>query len=213
MTFDASYEGKLLARTVSLSGQIYGTSYVVEIMQGIPSERVLANNHERLPTFGQGKHLQRKQWQSIARQMVAAGYLNLTKLGSLEHGPKAFTILKGGTPLFLSPMGRQKPVTPPRRIGAGLPEHLRQLLEGLVAERKRLADQSGHHITAVASNRSLEDMLAKQPSSIQEMADIKGFTKEQFESFGEAFLEILEDNKKARQIPDEADVLSINLFA
>lgn len=212
MTFDATTDAKILTRTVSLSGQVYGTSYLVEILQGIPSEKVLSNNHDKLPTFGQGKHLLKKQWQSIARQLNASGHLRMSKLGTLEHGPRSLEVMKEQKTIYLSPLGRQRPVSPPKRIGNGLPDHLRVLLEVLVLERQRLADVINSPVNEIASNRTLEDMVARQPESLHELKELRGITDYQMERYGDHFLSLIAINKKARQPQEEADVLEINLF-
>ena len=59
----------------------FGAANIVNILEGVPTEKVLSTGHDRLPTFGIGRDRKRAEWQSLIRQLVAAGSLRLDVAG------------------------------------------------------------------------------------------------------------------------------------
>ena len=77
--------------------QLYGTKYLIDILRGSSSERIIKNGHDKLSTYGIGKDLSAQEWLSIFRQLVASGYLevDLTDYGSLKLNKESWKLLKG----------------------------------------------------------------------------------------------------------------------
>lgn len=210
VTFDATREARVLAGVAAQSGQRFGTGYLVEVLHGLATERVLANGHESLASFGKGKTVTRRHWQSAARQMVAAGYLTMSVSGALGIGGKGWGILQGNERVFLTTPGEGRMQQLRKLSGTGLPESLRTLLENLVGERDRMAARDGVPAHEVASDRTLEDMVSKLPADIGEMSMVAGMADGQLRRYGQTFLALT-----AAAIPSRADddLPEINLFA
>ena len=52
------------------TGESFGVGHLVDILVGTETDKVRARGHERLPTFGVGKDIDRRQWAAIFRQMM-----------------------------------------------------------------------------------------------------------------------------------------------
>lgn len=212
VTYEATYESELLARTIALTGHRYGINYLIEILQGLATERVQANAHEKTATFGSGINVSRKQWQSVSRQLVVMGYLKMSPLGALEIGDKGWSLLKGQGTVFLTPLGKQRRAPTPAQSGSGLPENLRALLEQLVEARHQLSISNDTSLGEIAGDRSLEDIVARQPTTLDELLLVKGMTPESVLKYGQVFIEIVQRKGQGPQ-PQDDEVLGLNLFS
>jgi ATP-dependent DNA helicase RecQ len=100
------------------TGQRFGVAHLVDVLRGEMTERVRSFGHDRLKTFGVGAELDKKQWQSVFRQLVAQGHLDVDVEGhgGLHLGESAPAVLKGEVPVPLRhdpadpllPEGRRK---------------------------------------------------------------------------------------------------------
>jgi len=74
-TWDGTVAAQKALSCVIRTGQRYGVGHLVNVLRGDADERVTALRHDALSTFGIGKDLDERQWRSVFRQLVAAGYL------------------------------------------------------------------------------------------------------------------------------------------
>jgi ATP-dependent DNA helicase RecQ len=74
-TFDGTEEARMALSCVYRLGQRFGTQYVVDVLMGSAKRRLLDNRHDRLSTYGIGRHHSRDTWYAILRQLVHCGYL------------------------------------------------------------------------------------------------------------------------------------------
>ncbi|MCD8512252.1 MAG: RecQ family zinc-binding domain-containing protein [Nitrincola sp.] len=81
--WDGTDAARKALSAVYRSGQRFGVNHVVDILLGQSTEKVLQNQHQKLSTFGIGKELDKNQWRSVFRQLVARGYLRVDAEG---HG-------------------------------------------------------------------------------------------------------------------------------
>ena len=98
-TWDGTIAAQKLFSAAARTGQRFGAGYLMDILLGKSNERIVKNGHDKLPTFGVGKDVPEKNWRTIVRQTVAAGFLyaNPAHYGALELTDKARPVLKGET--------------------------------------------------------------------------------------------------------------------
>src|SRR6185312_9819681 len=79
------------------TGQRFGVAHLVDVLRGQMTERVRSFGHDRLKTFGVGSELDKREWQSVFRQLVAQGHLDVDVEGhgGLYLGETAPAVLKG----------------------------------------------------------------------------------------------------------------------
>jgi len=196
-TWDATREASLLVRAVAQSGQRFGTGYLIEVLQGLDTERVKANGHDALACFGTARTVTRKRWQSVARQLAADGYVRMAPSGALVLDEKGRDLLAGKGRVFQSTGAGQRPDVR-KANGAGLPEGLRVLLEGLVAERERIAAMKGIAPEEVAGDRAVEWMVATLPADEDELAACPSLTREQAREHGPSFVALVAAHLQSR---------------
>src|SRR5712692_10167605 len=79
------------------TGQRFGVAHLVDVLLGKMSERIRQLGHDRLKTFGVGAELQKHEWQSVFRQLVAQGHLavDIEGHGGLHLGATGAAVLRG----------------------------------------------------------------------------------------------------------------------
>ena len=125
------------------TGERFGAGHVIDVLLGVTTSKVASRRHDQLSTFGVGRDLDRKSWQSVLRQLVAAGILtvDIDGYGGLALGADAKQVLRGETKVELRRDPRAAKTVPKKRKPAGAlekPEDL-ELFEALRELRLELA--------------------------------------------------------------------------
>ena len=180
---------------VELTGQMYGAAHIIDILRGSQTEKVSKAGHDGLPGFGAGAELRKNEWQSIIRQLVAAGYLALDVqgYGGLRLTPKGGELLRGEEAFRYRQDTVKKTPASQRRAkdlaeSEGQSEPETELLNRLRALRLSLAKERGVPAYVVFADRSLIDMARRRPQTTAAFADVHGVGASKLRDFAEPFL-------------------------
>ena len=197
-TWDGTIATQKALSAVRRTGERFGQSYLIDLLLGQVSERMARAGHHRLPTFGVGADLDRRTWQSVFRQLVAGGLLevDMEGYGGLRLAGDAARVLRGqrAVELRYDPAPRK-----PRRAGpdamaapAGLERAAdRALFEALRARRRELAKAHGLAPFMVFPDRTLYELAARKPDHLAALDTIHGIGQAKRARWGEDFLEVI----------------------
>ena len=191
--FDATEDARKALSCVYRLDQGYGIKYVVDVLRGVPSERSAAAGHDRLSTWGIGRHHGAQEWSSLIRQLIHRGYLeqDIARYSVLRLTPAARPLLRGEETLELA---RPRVKAPARRKPAAKGGPGRQdqaLFERLRALRKALADEQGVPPYIVFGDATLVEMAQRLPSTASALLEISGVGQKKLERYGAAFLDAI----------------------
>ncbi|WP_188258880.1 DNA helicase RecQ [Azospirillum tabaci] len=112
-TWDGTVAAQKALSAVYRTGQRYGAGHLIDVLLGNSTEKVAQQAHDALKTFGCGKELSKAEWQSVYRQLVAAGYLtvDLEGYGGFRLTDAGIPVIKGQQTVKL----RKDPVVEKRR--------------------------------------------------------------------------------------------------
>jgi len=196
-TWDGTEAARKLLSAIYRSGQRYGAGHVVDILRGNETEKISRAGHHTLPTFGVGKDIDLKTWQSVIRQMVVLGHISVDHqaFGSLVLEDSARSVLKGEMPIQFrhdagGATGRRKRATKPEIETSYTPEE-EALFQALRAERLRLAREQGVPPYVIFHDASLREMARICPSSVTEMGEIAGVGAAKCARYGRDFLRVI----------------------
>ncbi len=179
------YAQKFLS-AVKRTGEIYGASYLIDLLRGSESEKIIANRHQNLSVYGIGKEFDRKQWQLIVRQLISKELLiRAGEFGSLKITGGGSAVLKNGAKVFGM---TTEPKTLKRRDRS---EYDIELFELLRRKRKELAEQKDIPPFIIFSDKSLSEMAASYPRNRNEMTRVSGVGLRKYETYGEIFLSVI----------------------
>ncbi|PCI49330.1 MAG: DNA helicase RecQ [Alphaproteobacteria bacterium] len=201
-TLDATETGQKFISAIYRTGQYFGVGHIVDILTGKVTVRIEQLGHDDLPTFGIGKDLGINEWKSVARQLMARGFVisDMTH-GSLKISDKGFKLLKGEADFRYRPdvilkKARMAKTSKAKKAIPDLPEEAQGLFQALKRYRKEIAAE--RHVPAyiIFSDKSLVDMAINQPVTLDQFGDIYGVGAGKKEEFGEKFIQFICENKE-----------------
>ena len=202
-TWDGTLPAQKALSCIFRTGQRFGVSHLVDVLEGKTSEKVKKWDHHLVSTFGIGADLDATTWRSVFRQLVVLGLASVDheRHGALCLTQESLPILRGEQSVQL----RKDPKPPSSRRGAGkrLPEDCqdlfgpreRALWETLRAKRLDLARTQGIPPYVIFHDATLQEMVIRKPSTIDDLGKIAGVGKRKLARYGEIFLEVLQAHR------------------
>jgi ATP-dependent DNA helicase RecQ len=213
------YDGTLLAQkalsAVFRTGQRFGAGYVIEVLLGKTSERLVRNGHDALKTFGVGKELDLRGWHAVLRQLIAGGLLavDIAGHGALTLTERSWPVLQGKEPVELRedarPLaglrgrdarqkGERKRGRKAERAAAAIASTLgaggdeaEAMFESLRRRRREIAIAQGVAPFIVFHDSTLREMAARRPQTLTELGQISGVGRAKLERYGQEMLTVL----------------------
>ncbi|MEQ8697092.1 MAG: RQC domain-containing protein, partial [Bauldia litoralis] len=173
---------------------------IIAVLRGSESEKITQFGHETLPTYGVGADRSQREWQGIIRQMVASGLLeiDISGYGGLRATATGTALMKGdGDFRFRRDRIAKEPGAKRSRAAAEaetLDADGARLLQRLKALRLDLARERGVPAYVVFSDKTLVDMAAKRPTSVDAFGTVFGVGAAKQKEFAEAFLAVVADD-------------------
>jgi ATP-dependent DNA helicase RecQ len=204
---DRSVDGTEPARkalsAVYRTGQRFGAAHVVDVLLGGDTARIRELAHAKLSVYGIGKELDRGQWRSLFRQLVARGYLvsDDKARGGLRFGSEDLVkpLLRGEASLALRlpppAKERRPPATGERGAATSAPdlgEEGQGHFEALRSWRLLQAREQGVPPYVVFHDRTLIEIAARKPSSLAELGTVAGVGQAKLDRYGQAVLAVIQ---------------------
>jgi ATP-dependent DNA helicase RecQ len=182
---DVTIPAQKFLSCIKRTGEMFGAAYIIEVLRGSKSSKVINNNHDKLSTYGIGLDYTKKQWMYLSHQFIHGGLIAVDEqYGGLKLTTKAYEVLKGNTPIsarIVEDVERVQKVA--------LAENYDSILfEVLRAKRKKLADRSHLPPYVIFSDKTLTELATYFPANKKEMIRIHGIGEVKFEKYGQIFL-------------------------
>jgi ATP-dependent DNA helicase RecQ len=196
---DGTKEAQMLLTTVARTGQVFGAAHIVDVLRGSASEKILARGHNSLPVYGAGKDHPKNFWTAFIRQVVASGFLSIDVegYGGLQLTEKAEPLLKGEAGFEYRDIPKTKAkatgTRKARAAAASLDDADAELLAGLKALRRELAQERKVPAYVIFSDATLHDMCVMKPNDLDTLALVNGVGPKKLKDFGEMFLKALRE--------------------
>jgi ATP-dependent DNA helicase RecQ len=195
-TWDATTAARKAISAVLRTEQRFGTMHLIDLLLGVENDKILRFGHNKLPTFGVGKELDRKGWGSVFRQLIVRGVLAVdhASYGALFTTESARPILRGEEPVHLrrDQAGRSALNTIKKKERIALGAEAEGLYEALRAERTRLAREQGVPAYVIFHDATLAAIATARPQSLAELGDIPGMGRTKVERYGEVVLQVIQ---------------------
>ena len=201
------------------TGQRYGAGYVVDVLLGSRQKRIIENGHNRLSTWGIGKDLPKEDWFELVRVLIENEYLAKDEeYGVLSLTKTACEALTSRTPIYLpfvhtagelrksgstSKTGNSDAPAEgaggvggtlrfPKKSASGLaPDDAEghEICISLKNLRRGLAEAASVPPYVIFSDKTIEDIAVKKPTTPEELFDIYGIGKTKAERYGEFIMQ------------------------
>lgn len=212
-TFDGTVlTQKALSAVVRASEKI-AVGTCIEILRGMQTPAITRNHYNELKTFGVGKDVSVRDWQTYLLQMLQMGFFEVAynMHNQMKVTPLGWKVLKGEHQVSLAIMEneerapRQQRVNRPSR-GSSIPvvhaERVifedemagvedKKLFEYLRKIRKNLADEQGYPPYIVLSDKSLHELTKMKPTTLQAFGLISGIGEFKIKKYGDTFIKAI----------------------
>ncbi|ASK27336.1 DNA helicase RecQ [Neisseria chenwenguii] len=190
--FDGTVLVQKLLSCVYRVGQRFAAGYVVNVLRGKSDDWIRQNRHDTLSTYGIGDNLSDKEWRSVIRQCISAGFLTVNphQYQALQLTENAKKILKGSETVQLRPLKREKAATQKPKeewLRTEREERVWQALRGWRMARARKEEVPAY---VVCGDKTLRDIVEKMPQTLPELHQIYGLGEAKIQKFGAEILNI-----------------------
>lgn len=202
------YAQKFLS-TLKRTGEVFGLNYIIDVLLGNDTDRILSNNHHNLSVFGVGKELSKKQWQILSHQLIRKEIvMRDNDYGSLKLSPLASDVLFNNKKVFglIKEQESKK-----RKLKSITLEYDQKLFELLRVKRKQIADQKGIPPFVIFADSSLIQMATDFPQTENELLKISGVGVKKLESYGSTFLSIIKNYVKNNDVKLKTDKRTLRI--
>jgi ATP-dependent DNA helicase RecQ len=199
---DLSEPARKALSAVYRTGQRFGAAHLIDVLLGGDTARIRQWGHQELSVYGIGRELDRGQWRSLFRQLLALGYLvsDTEAKGGLRFGEEALVrpLLRGESRLALRlapPAKERRSRTgagrPPRLTGEPPTGEVAGLMEALRTWRLEQAREQGVPPYVVFHDRTLLEIAERRPADLRSLADVGGVGAAKLERYGRAVLAVI----------------------
>lgn len=212
-TFDGTVLTQKALSAVVRAGEKIAVGTCIEILRGMQTPAIARNHYNELKTFGVGKDVSVRDWQTYLLQMLQMGFFEVAynMHNQMKVTPLGWKVLKGEHQVSLAIVEneerapRQQRVNRPSR-GSSIPvvhaERVifedemsgvedKKLFEYLRKIRKNLADEQGYPPYIVLSDKSLHELTKMKPTTLQAFGLISGIGEFKIKKYGDTFIKAI----------------------
>jgi ATP-dependent DNA helicase RecQ len=175
-------------------GERFGAAYLIEILRGARTERLLARGHDGLSVYGIGKARPVQEWRGLARSLLHQGFVAESQDGyaTLTLNEASRPLLRGELPFLVARAPQAARVRTPAAAVAMSAEG-EALFERLRTLRKRLADTQGLPPYVIFHDATLREIVERRPQTLGQFAGIRGVGEGKLARYGQQFIAVLRE--------------------
>jgi ATP-dependent DNA helicase RecQ len=183
------------------TGERFGTGHLIDVLLGHENEKTARFGHTGMPVFGAGKDISSRTWQSVYRQLLAAGLISVdhNAFGALKLTQDARAVFKREREIRFR---HDRPTKGKAAKGsssssanakAALQGSDVELFELLRKKRTEIAKDLAVPPYVVFPDTTLVAFAKERPVDEDEMLGISGVGQSKLERYGEAFLGVIRE--------------------
>ena len=212
-TFDGTVLTQKALSAVVRAGEKIAVGTCIEILRGMQTPAIARNHYNELKTFGVGKDVSVRDWQTYLLQMLQMGFFEVAynMHNQMKVTPLGWKVLKGEHQVSLAIMENEERAPRQQRVnrasrGSSIPvvhaervifeEEMsgvedKKLFEYLRKIRKNLADEQGYPPYIVLSDKSLHELTRMKPTTLQAFGLISGIGEFKIKKYGDTFIKAI----------------------
>jgi len=195
-TWDGTLAAQKALSCIHRTQQRYGVGYLIDVLRGKATERIVKAAHDKLSTFGIGVDIEEQQWHSVFRQLVARGLVavNFDSFGALQLTEACRPILRGEQQLMLRKDLKAEKIKSNKRESRQFGKADDTLLwNALRAKRKMIADAQDVPPYVIFHDATLMAMLEAKPGNRSQMSLLSGIGERKLELYADEFLAVIKE--------------------
>jgi ATP-dependent DNA helicase RecQ len=187
---DSTAPAHMFLSCVQQTREWFGSAYLISVLRGSRSERLLRLGHEKLPTYGLGRDRSTEEWQHLVQELLREGYVRQAadEFNALKLTERGRGSLRKREKVTLRAARTRAP-----GVTAPVEQPHQGLFDELCALRKRLADERGVPPYVIFYDTTLRHIAAELPTSREHLLRIQGVGTHKLAEFADAFLAMVAD--------------------
>ncbi len=167
----------------------FGMNYIIDVLRGSKSQKILERRHDQLSTYGIGKDKTAEEWKNLGRSLLRQGLLDQTTDGYaiLKLNSRSWEVMKRERTVEITVIKEQNVEKSTRSLAI----EVEMLFEQLRQLRKKLADEQSIPPYMVFSDSTLKLMSQQRPQTLEELSQISGVGSYKLERYGQQFTEAI----------------------
>lgn len=195
-TFDGTVAMQKALSCVYRTGQMFGATYVIDVLLGEDNDRIQKFGHHGLSTFGIGKEYSRKEWQGIIRQLLSRDLLHADENRGLKITPEGSQALKEKATIQLR-LDEKVNLRDSRKSAKTQPfvnlenDKDKELFQTLKALRLSIAREHNLPPYVIFHDKTLMEMALRKPANLEDLGHVNGVGASKLEKYGQVFLDAI----------------------
>ena len=185
---DCTVEAQKILSCIVRMGQHYGSGKVCDVLRGNATDFIRQHHFDKLSTYGLMKGTSDRTIRDIISLLIAEGHLRIDEYHTLKLTPRAAAILHGDERLAINKQRHEDHHRPLSQSVEDILSYDSALFRSLRTLRQKIAENVGVAPSIIFTDRSLIDMAAKLPLTLEEMRDIAGVGEKKLARYGEPFI-------------------------
>ena len=190
---DITTAARMMLSAIFRTEQNFGLHYIVDVLKGSKEQRLLQNGHDRLSVYGIGDEYSKNQWLTIGDKLLELGAVTIGEFKVYKLTEFGVEVIKGAHTIELKKERLTVQKAQAKKRVTYFDDYDAELYDKLRTLRTQIASEQGIPPYIVFSDKTLKDLSAKVPQTKEEMLDVHGIGEVKFERYGEAFLEVLNE--------------------
>jgi ATP-dependent DNA helicase RecQ len=186
---------KAMSAILRTSGRFF-FGHLSNLLAGKATEAITRHGHDQLKTFGVGRDRPPPAWQSVFRQLLAARLIDrdAADRDRLVVTPEGERVLRGQAAFALREDVATERRTREKKGPVSTGDADAPLLAALKATRVAIARAESQPAYVVFPDRTLIEMAATRPRTLDELAKLHGVGTVKLARYGAAFLSVIHAN-------------------
>ena len=200
--FDATEISKKIMSAILRTESRYGKNYIVELLLGKKTQKILINKHHELSVYGLVKDFSENELAQIIFQLINLNYLLKTegKYPILSVTKKGRDFLKNDIKLELPKPQADVELGVKKSTKKGELDYNEELFQSLRELRRGIAEKANVPPFVVFGDVSLREMAYYFPADTKDFSQITGVGAKKLEQYGKIFLIVINDFAKKNNI-------------
>ncbi|CAD7040044.1 DNA helicase RecQ [Pseudorhizobium endolithicum] len=198
-TWDGTEAAIKALAAIYRTGERFGTGHLIDVLTGNENEKTIRFGHVDMPVFGAGRDVAAKTWQSVYRQLLAAGLVSVDHeaFGALKLGLDARSVFRREREVRFR-KDRPKAGRSAKASGSAaaakrssLEGADMELFEALRRTRLEIAKALSVPPYVVFPDTTLIAFATSRPADREALLSISGVGQSKLEHYGDQFLEVI----------------------
>ena len=201
--FDGTVLVQKALSAILRTGEKIGFTLTIDILRGNFPPEVVSRGYDRIKTFAAGRDVPVRAWYDYLLQMLQMGFIEIAynEDSHLHVTPLGHDVVRGRMRVQLAVISREEFSVRSRRkkqreelekewnaVGQG---QSNDLFSRLREVRRQVAAKIGKPAFIVMSDKSLQDLVLKRPTTSEAMADVYGIGEYKAKAYGMPFIEAI----------------------